>query len=245
MIKFIPLGAVDLSKLRESILITGYQGFGLVGYFATRHLVKELKFTKIGFIKTRYMPEATMFTRDYDIEFPFEVYAGVAGKHKVIVVLHNNTPHERERVSYAEFLATWAKEVGVKEAVLVGGLSVELRESPDEKFRWIPINDTSIHFSDARVLEERYVVGPLALTIMFMKAYGLRGVVVLPFAEPYRPDPKAGAVAVEVIARILNVEINTQKLMEEAAIIEAIEEERKKAEKLSEEAEKRYRLTYI
>lgn len=245
MIRFVPLKQISREDLEEAFLVTGYQGFGLVGYLATRHLVKELGLSKIGFIRTKYMPEATMYSRDYDIEYPFEVYAGKVGLHKVITVVHNNTPHERERTDYAEFLSMWAKEVGIKEVILIGGLSQELREAPSERYRWIPINKTSIVLEDAKLLEDRYVVGPLALTIMFMKAYGLKGVVILPFTEPYRPDPKASAVAVEVVARVLNIEISIQKLMEEAAVIEAIEEERKRLERLTEEQEKRSRLTYI
>lgn len=245
MIRFVPLRPVSGEDFENAILVTGYQGFGLVGYLATRHLVKELGLAKIGFIRTKYMPEATMYSRDYDIEYPFEVYAGRAGTHKVVAVVHNNTPHERERTDYAEFLSKWTKEMKIREVILIGGLSQDLRETPDERFRWIPINGTSIVLEGAKILEDRYIIGPLALTIMFMKAYGLKGIVILPFTEPYRPDPKASAVAVEVIARILNVEISVQKLMEEAALIEAIEEERKRLERLTEEQEKRSRLTYI
>ncbi|MGC8982840.1 MAG: proteasome assembly chaperone family protein [Desulfurococcaceae archaeon] len=244
-IKFVPLRSLEESELKDSILITGYQGFGLVGYLATRHLVKELKLSKIGFIKTRYMPEATLYTRDLDIVFPFEIYAGTAGANKLVVVLHNQTPHERERTDYAEFLAKWAKGVGVKEVILIGGLSADLKEDPNETYRWIPINDTTITLSNAKLLEERHVIGPLALTIMFMKAYNLKGVVLLPFAEPYRPDPKASAVAVGIISQILGVDISVQKLIEEAAIIEAIEEEFDRLKRLSEEGEKKSRLTYI
>ncbi|MEM4663553.1 MAG: PAC2 family protein [Desulfurococcaceae archaeon] len=245
MIRFFPLRQVSREELEGSILVTGYQGFGLVGYLATRHLVKELKLEKIGFIRTRYMPEVSLYTRDNDIEFPFEVYSGNAGSNKLVVVLHNNTPHEKERSDYAEFLAKWSKDVGVREVILIGGLSQELRDDPNEKYRWIPINNTTMKRGDARVLEERYIIGPLALTMMFMKAYGLRGVVILPFTDPYRPDPKASAVAISVIAGILGVEISVQRLIEEATIIEAIEEERKRMEKLSEEYERRHRLTYI
>lgn len=245
MIRFFPLKSIANEDLAGSILITGYQGFGLVGYLATRHIVKELKLNKIGFIRTRYMPEASMYTRDGDIEFPFEVYSGNVGLNKLLVILHNNTPHEKDRSDYAEFLAKWARDLGVKEVILIGGLSQELREDPGEKYRWIPINNTSIRFNDAKVLEERYIIGPLALTMMFVRAYGLKGVVVLPFTEPYRPDPKAGAIAVSVIAKILGIEISIQKLIEEATMLEAFEEERKRVEKLSEEHEKRARLTYI
>ncbi|MEM0030945.1 MAG: PAC2 family protein [Desulfurococcaceae archaeon] len=245
MPKFVPLVDLDPSQLKDSILITGFQGFGLVGYLTTLHLVRELKLRKIGFIKTRYMPDVTMYTREHGLQYPFEVYFGTAGDHRVIVVVHNGTPLEKERTSYAEYLASLAKQFEVKEVILVGGLTQELRDNPDEKYRWIPINNTSIVLNNAKILEEKYVIGPLALAMMFIQAYGIKGVVILPFTEPYRPDPKAGAAAVEAIAQILGLSISVQKLIEEAAIIEAIEAERAKIEKTIEESEKKTRLTYI
>jgi uncharacterized protein len=243
--KFFSLVDFDFSQLKDSILITGFQGFGLVGYLTTLHLVRELKLRKIGFIKTKYMPDVTMYTKEHGLQYPFEVYFGNAGEHKVIIIVHNGTPIERERTSYAEYLATLAKQFEVREVILVGGLSQELRDDPNEKYRWIPINNTSIVFNDSKILEERYVIGPLALAMMFIQAYGIRGAVILPFTEPFRPDPKAGAVAVEAIARILGLSISVQKLIDEAAIIEAIEAERAKIEKTIEESERRSRLTYI
>ncbi|MEM4903650.1 MAG: PAC2 family protein [Desulfurococcaceae archaeon] len=245
MVKLIQLEGADLSKLKGSFFITGFQGFGLVGYLSTRHLARELRLEKVGFIRTRFMPEVTSYNRDLGLQYPFEVYAGRAGSSNVVVVVHNSTPVERERTSYAEFLAVFAKQFEAREVILIGGLSQELREDPSEQYRWIPINDTSIVLNDAKILEDRHIIGPLALTMMFMHAYGLRGVIILPFTESYRPDPKASAVAVEVVSRILSVKVSVQKLMEEAAIIEAVEVEREKMEKAIEEAERKSRLTYI
>ncbi|MEM4717486.1 MAG: PAC2 family protein [Desulfurococcaceae archaeon] len=243
--KYVPLISIDQTTMKDAYLITGYQGFGLVGYLTTLHMVRELELEKIGFIKTRYMPDITMYTRRHGIQYPFEIYYGKVGYSKLIVIVNNGTPVPRERTEYAEYIAQLAKEINTREVILVGGLSHELKEQQEEKYRWIPINNTSIRLDNAKILEERHVIGPLALTMMFTQAYKLNGVVILPFTEPYRPDPRASAVAVEVISRILGLEISIEKLMEESRIIEAIEEERAKIERALVESEKRSRLTYI
>ncbi|ADV65545.1 proteasome assembly chaperone family protein [Desulfurococcus mucosus] len=244
MISFIKTGSIDLRELEAPYLVTGYQGFGMVGYLTTRHIVRELKLQKAGFIKTRYMPEFTLYSRDRGLVYPFEVYAGRAGGSNIVVVLHNATPAERERTMYAEYLASLARDLGVKEVILVGGLDPSIREDEKEKYRWIPIGDTGIRL-DAKLLEDRHVIGPLALTMVFMNAYGLKGVTILSYTELYRPDPKASAVAVEVVGDILGVKIDTSSLLEEASIIEAIEAEREKVEKAIEESERKSRLSYI
>jgi len=244
MISFNKIVNVDLKELKPRYFITGYQGFGMVGYLTTRHVIRELKLQKVGFIKTRYMPEFTLYNKDNGLMYPFEVYAGRAGENNIVAVLHNATPVERERTLYADYLAFFAKELGVEEVILIGGLDPSLREDELEKYRWIPIGNTSIKL-DAKLLEDRHVIGPLALTMIFMNAYGLKGVTLLSYTELYRPDPKASAVAVDVLSEILGVKIDTSTLLEEASIIEAIEAEKEKAEKAIEESEKKTRLSYI
>ncbi len=244
-IKFIPLTRpLRVEDVKNSYFITGYQGYGLVGYITTRYLAKELGLIKVGFIKTKYMPEFTMYTRDRDLLYPFEVYAGTVSNNRIVIVVNNATPSEAERTEYAEFLARFARKLVAREVILVGGLDQEYKASPEEKYRWIPLNDP-ITKLDASVLEDRYIIGPLALTMIFTKAYGLRGIVVLPFTEPFKPDPRASATAVEVISQILGVKIGTEKLIEEAALLEAIEAERERIEKTIEESERKPRITYI
>jgi uncharacterized protein len=244
-IKFVPLtSSFSLRELKDSYFITGYQGFGLVGYITTRYLARELGLRKIGFIKTKYIPDVTMYTRDLDLIYPFEVYAGPVGNNKVVVVVNNAIPSNVEKTAYTEFIAKFAKRLGVKEVILVGGLDQEYRSSPEEKYRWIPLNDP-ITKLEANILEDRYIVGLLALTMMFVKAYGLKGFVILPFTEPFKPDPRASAVAVDVIGKILGVEMRTDKLMEEAMILEAIEAEKEKFKRTVEELERAPRSTYM
>jgi len=244
-IKFIPLTeSFKIGGFKNSYFITGYQGFGLVGYITTRYLAKELNLPKVGFIKTNYMPDVTMYTRDLDLIYPFEVYAGHVGGNKVVIVVNNAIPSNVEKTAYTEFIARFAKKLDVKEVILVGGLDQEYRSNPNEKYRWIPLNKP-ITKLDANILEDRYIVGLLALTMMFMKAYGLKGLVILPFTEPFKPDPRASAIAVEVISGILGVTIQTEKLMEEALLLEAIEAEKEKFKKTIEELERGPRSTYM
>jgi uncharacterized protein len=244
-IKFIPLAtSFKLEEFKDSYFITGYQGYGLVGYITTRYLARELGLRKVGFIKTRYMPDFTMYTRDLDLIYPFEVYADTIGSNKVVIVVNNAIPSNAEKTAYTDFIARFAKRLGAREVILVGGLDQEYKTRPEEKYRWIPINDPLTKL-EANVLEDRYIMGLLALTMLFTKAYGLRGLVILPFTEPFKPDPRASAVAVDVIASILRIKVNTDKLMEEAALLEAIEAEKERFRKTIDELEKRPRSTYM
>ncbi len=215
----------DISKLKNSIFITGYAGFGLVGYLASRHIAYKLDMQRIGFIETKYMPETTFYIRKYGIIYPFELYYKEINKLKIIVLVNHSIPDTRERTIYVKTICKWVSDVGVKEAILIGGLDPAIKEDPSEKYRWIPIRDTNREL-EAPLLEERYVVGPLALTMMYLNAYRVPGVVLLSYAEPYRPDPRATAVVVSEIAKILGINIDVSDLYEEAKAMERIESKR-------------------
>ncbi len=220
-------------KLKDSVFITGYQGFGLVGYLASKHIVKELELKKIGFIKTKYLPEITSYDEKLSLIYPFEIYFGEINHKKITVLLNHSLPHSSERTLYAEALAKWLREHRISKAILIGGLDSSLKENEDEKYRWIPLNGYRPDL-DAAILINKYVVGPLALTMVFLDIYNISGIVVLPFSETYRPDPRASAIAVDVVSKIIGIEINTDKLLEEASIIEAIEAEKQKIMKMLE-----------
>ncbi len=225
-IKAFMLKGFDQSELKGSIFVTGYQGFGMVGYLASRHIAMELGLRRIGFIVTQHMPEATFYKKGYGLTYPFELYYGVVNDKKLLVLVNHGTPHVRERTRYAEYLGSWLKNVGVSEAILIGGLDPAVREKEDEKYRWIPIGDCKRKL-DAPLLEEKHVIGPLALTMLFLEANDIPGVAIFAYTELYRPDPRATAVAVDIISDILGVKIKTERLLEEAKVIERIEEKKK------------------
>ncbi len=224
-IKLFMLEDIPREEFKNSVFITGYQGFGMVGYLATRHIALELGLKRIGFIRTMYFPEATFYKREVGIIYPFELYYGKAGENKLLVLVNHGIPHVRERTNYAEFIGKLVKDLGVSEAILVGGLDPAVKESEEELYRWIPIGSTKRRL-EAPLLEDKHVIGPLALTIMFINAYRVPGLALFSYAELYRPDPRATIVAVKVIGDLLGIEIGTEKLLEEIKIIEEVEKKR-------------------
>ncbi|MEM1742137.1 MAG: PAC2 family protein [Desulfurococcaceae archaeon] len=243
MVKLVYIKEIDEKIFSETVFITGFQGFGLVGYLTTRHIVSELGLEKIGFIKTKYMPEITFYTNRFGLIYPFELYYGEVFDKKITVLLNHSIPIRNELTKYTEFIAEWAKSRGVSMAILIGGLDPSIKESSEEEYRWIPISNYNGNL-DAPILNERYVIGPLALTMMFLNARNVPGVAIFAYTEMYRPDPRASAVAVKTVSKILGIEIDTRKLLEEAAVIESIEEERRKFMRMVEEGVRTGRRNY-
>ncbi len=221
-VKIVLKHGFDENVLKDSIFITGFPGFGLVGYLTSKHIALTLKMEKIGFIKTKYLPETTFYIKGAGLIFPFELYYKEVNGVKLLVQVNHSIPHLHERTYFAETIVNWLKDIGVRETILVGGLDPSVKEHPDEKYRWIPLGPTNREL-DAPLLEERYVIGPLALTMMFVEANNIPGVAIFPYAEPYRADPKATAIAVNLISEMLKLEIDVTRLYKEATILEEIE----------------------
>ncbi len=226
-----PLGLEEVSKdmvnkveviltenvdLKGSVFVTGFAGFGGTGYIATKHLVEQLNMRRIGFVKTRYVPEITWLS-NYGIAMPFEIFYHDASK--LVVLLNHGEIHERERSVYADVVTSWIKSVGARLVILIGGLDKQYKKG-DEKLRWLATSKCEIKLDDPMMDKGLYIVGPLALMILFSEMKGIPALVILPYAEAMRPDPLAAAVAVEKISEIIGVEVDTSKLREDARIIE-------------------------
>ncbi len=207
----------DIS-LKDYTVITGFPGFGWTGYLATKYIADSLKIPRMGVILTRYLPEYTTYS-DYGIVMPFELF--ISDKHRLCIIVNHGVPHEVERAEYSRVIIEWLKNEKVRELILIGGLDKRFKsESNLAPYRWLGTS-TCKRKLEAPLLEKGlYIIGPLALMLMYAEIYELPALVLLPYAEPGRPDPRAAAVAVEQISRMLGLNIDVSPLYVDAERIE-------------------------
>jgi len=213
--------------LKNSVFITGFPGFGATGYIATRYIVSKLKLSRIGVILTKYMPEYTLRDEELDVVFPYELYTDT--ERKIIVLVNHTLPSERLRTEFAEAIAEWIKNKDIKLSILIGGLDTRLREG-NEELRWLKTSKCDVELSEPKMSKGLYIIGPLALLIMMMELNRVPALVILPYAEPLRPDPRAAAVAVRKVSELTGMRIDTAELISYAKIIEETERIRREAE---------------
>ena len=205
-------------RLKDYVVVTGFPGFGWTGYLATKYIVDSLKMTRIGIILPRYLPEHTTIS-DYGIVMPFEIFA--SNKHKLCVVVNHGVPHDRERSDYARVIIEWLKNEEIRELILIGGLDKRFKvEGEAASYRWLSTSHSKTKLSAPLFEKGLYIIGPLALMLMYAEVYELPAIVLLPYADPGRPDPRAAAVAVEEISKIIGVEIDVKPLYIDAERIE-------------------------
>lgn len=230
----------DVSGCR---LIAGFHGIGLTGYIATKHIVVETRARRIGFVETE-TTNPVITTTESGILLPIALY-----RHEDFVILLAESPIEPDRVSrFSRALVEWAKNSGLKEALLIGGLDKSLQRDPRVLAKIVVTNNERskelAEFLGLPLLEPGLnVVGPLASILAYCELLSLPAVAILPYAND-RPDPLAAAVAIDIINEKFGLGVDTTKLRRDA---ERIEREMEKMIKLSEEGFRReeYHGMYI
>ncbi len=227
----------DIS-LRDKVLVAGFHGVGYVGWIAVRHIVKMYSNPRRGFIYTPYMQPYVSVSEG--IKTPYELYD--LGE---VVVFVPQIPLASRDISLVPItLAEKFVEEGGKYSILIGGLDSRFREG-NEKIRiaatsaFINTYKNVLEKIEARFIEENlYIVGPLAYMLTVFESENFPALTLLPYAEIGRPDPKAAAVAVEILRGLLGVKSKVEELLEEGERIEKeIEEIKSRIEKISRERE--------
>ncbi|ADL18714.1 hypothetical protein ASAC_0307 [Acidilobus saccharovorans 345-15] len=197
-------------SLRGSVLVAGFPGFGRIGYVVPRYLASALSLSKVGYVLTPRLP-SMIIMEDDGIGFPFELYAG----NGVLALVNRAVPEPVDQNAYCSEVALWASQVGVKYAILVGGLSRDY-EPPEEKYgyRWLHNRLYEGPKLQAPLMEEGLgVVGPLALLHIYLEHYGVPTVMVLPYSAVDTVDYDAALVGMRVIVNeLLGIKVPMDEL---------------------------------
>ncbi|MEB3789832.1 MAG: PAC2 family protein [Desulfurococcales archaeon] len=203
---------------KSEFIVTGFKGFGAVGYLASLHLAERPFCKKAGFIVTKYVPEE-ITPGDEGVVGPFTLYSCENNSRHFGVIVNHDIPLVQERSRFAEAIINFLTRMGISEAILIGGFDSRLRRG-DEKLRWIATSAYKRNLDEPRMDKGLYVVGPLALLLLYAEVYGYPALALLPYAEAARPDPRAAAVAIEKLNKLYGLSIGTEELLEEAKKIE-------------------------
>ncbi len=220
-------------KARNRVLITGFPGFGAVGFLTTRFLVDKLKMKRIGFIKTPIIPDITSL-EDYGLTLPHELFIDSSGR--ILALLNRVNPIKSKMNSFVKAFMDIVKTLDVDEIVLVGGLDSRFKEGSEE-YRWLATSSCSRKLDAPLFVKGPFIVGPLASILIACELEGVPAIAIFPYAEPESLDHRAAAVAIKVISRIIGIEIDVSELLAYAEIVEKMEESLKQAYSVSSERE--------
>jgi len=219
---------------QDKVLLAGFHGLGRVGYLVVRHIVEEMEARRIGVIIPEEGFPPFISLKERMIIFPFEIYA----KEDVIFIVTHFQPYHQQR-QFSETLVDWISETGFRRVFLAGGVDARLKKVSQGDIRYVPTSKFTgeEEYLRSALLEPGLLVaGPLALTVGFCELKGIPALAILAYADPVRPDPFAASVVIKDLAKYIGREINTTRLIEDAARIEReLEETRLQSQEEKEE----------
>ncbi|MDO5835141.1 MAG: proteasome assembly chaperone family protein [Methanobacterium sp.] len=202
--------------VENATVIEGSPELGLIGNIVGWLLVEELKMEEIGHIESKYFPPLAVLYRGVAIH-PFRIYSA----DDVVLFLSDFVVPPNVTYDMTNVIVEWMKKNNSKELITLNSIAVR------QKSNGVAAASNS--------LEGLKRLGELDLPILpFGNINGLSGTLLtrsiasnIPasclFAEVLNqyPDPRAAASVVDVLNRMLNIEVNSEPLLKEAEEIES------------------------
>ncbi|MHC1637433.1 MAG: proteasome assembly chaperone family protein [Candidatus Nezhaarchaeales archaeon] len=225
---------------RNAVFVTGFQGIGITGYIAIRHIVSTLNAKPLGFILLSKMPPF-VWMEENRLATPIQLFK----YENHVFMLVEFMPSPPELYKFINKVCEWVASK-FSEALLIGGLDLRVKkEGETERAKFAATSQAIAKVLDKgyKVLDRGlYITGPLALMLMKFEQLNFPAIAILAYANASRPDPMAAAVAIEYFSKMYGIEVKTEQLIKDAQRIEAEIEEnlKKKQERIKSEASTLY-----
>lgn len=194
-------------SINENILLVGFPSNGLVGTFSISYLVHYLGMKQIGEIDQPDLPP-TLFVENGEILSPIRIY-----KKDDIHVIISDLPFDPYRAyDFAESVLQYCKNNDIKKIVIVSGMETINREPKSPKIYGLPT-----HQSLEEILYEngipKFLAGSIfgtdAAMISIFRKSKIPALILYAECHPFFPDPEASILAIETLAKVLNIKVDT------------------------------------
>ena len=212
--------------LKAATVIAGFPSIGLVSTIAANYLIDALNLKQIGCVTSPQFPALSVVHTGEPLS-PVRIYSGIQDNgEKIVIFVSEFKPKPNLINSISETIMNWATENGCKllispEGMVVEGKSAEAEESVEayaigstENARAMLVEKKIAQFKNG------IIAGVSGVLLNIGKQQNFNVISILAEAHPNYPDAKAAAAAINVMALLMNVEINVTPLYEESERIE-------------------------
>lgn len=202
--------------LTEPTLVEGLPGVGLVGKIAADHLVEEFGMTEFAACRCEGLPDVGVYHEDVrDVKAPVRVYADET---RDLLVLQSDIPvSPTAATEFAGCVTGWLAERDVT-PVYLSGLPAEKEDVP--ALFGTGTGDGGTLLDEHGVptpAESGLISGPTGALVAEASEQGVDSVALVVEANQGFPDPEAARVLLtEAIEPIAGVEVDTDRLVEQA-----------------------------
>lgn len=227
------------------VFLEGLPGIGHVGKLVVEHLIHELGAVKIAEITSIFFPPQVLIGSNGVVRLcnnELFRYSGEKGSFLFLIGDFQSTSNEGHYLLSKAYVDI-ARDLGVKRVYTIGGYGVgHFIETPrvisavnKEELAPLVVQAGGI-FSDGE--PGGGIIGAAGLMLGLSAPLGIEGICLMGETSGYLVDPKSAALVLEVLTKLMGIDIDPAKLNEraeemEVAVQRLIEQEKKAEEELS------------
>jgi len=234
---------IILPEIERPVFIEGYPGVGLVGHIAANFLAKELGMEVIGYVESPFIPPMTIVLEGKPSP-PLRFY----GKDNLIVAVADiyippTLVNEivRETVNYL-------KERKAEKVISLGGIGIGFFKEQMDVWGVGAREELNRELQEkgVKILQYGSIMGMSGKLLWEASRKNLDAYVLLGETFGDRPDPRAAANVVEMLKKLIPLEVSTEPLIREAEMIEEqLRRMHEQMEQARKKAEKQYESIYL
>lgn len=244
-------------KLKNSVLIEGLPGLGMVGRIATRYLTKQLNAKKFAELFSPHFPYYVLVNKKGSVRLlrgNFHLWKNNTGDNDIIFLTGDSQAQTIEgQYEVSSCILNFVSKLDTKLIITLGGYRKEVEEKP--KVVAVSTNPKILKKAlQAKALVSSSgnpIVGTAGLLLGLAKFKNIDALCLLGETRGYLPDPLAAKSVLEVLQRTLGIKVDIRDLNKEiekskqiVAKMREIEQRREKyAQKMRKTEEER--ITYI
>jgi uncharacterized protein len=206
----------DTISLSEPFLVEGLPGVGLVGKIATDHLIEAFGMRHYASVYCDGLPRIGVYHQeDDDLKAPVRIYVD---PERNLLALQSEVPISGEGApEFAACVTGWLAENEVTPLYL-SGRPAEKDDSPE--VYGVATGGASDHLDRAGIVPPRetgFISGPTGALLNHATETGLSSVGLVVESDPQFPDPEAARALIQgAIAPITEIEVDIERLVEQA-----------------------------
>lgn len=227
-----------LPEIEEPIFIEGYPGIGLVGHIAANFLAKELDMEMVGYVESSFIPPLTLILEGKPNP-PLRFY----GKEGIILAVSDIYAPPTLVNEIAGEMVRYLKKVKARKVISLGGMGIGLFK--EEMGVWgvggSKEESRELENLGVKILQYGSITGISGKLLWEASKEGLKSYVLLGETFGDRPDPRAAANVIDIMKKLVGIEVSVEPLLKEA---QAIEEQLRRMHEQMEKARRREQREY-
>jgi len=195
--------------------IIGMPDTGLTGMIGVTHLISSLSLDEIGYIDSNLLPPVMVVHKGIPKQ-PIRLF----GNENLAAITSEIPLNITSMYPLAKSIVNWVKSKGAELLISISGVAVQNRmEIKNPLVYGVATLDKTkklLDRAEIKLLEEGFMVGPHALILKECMAKKVNNLTLLAQSHPQYPDPGAAAATVNSINKLLDLNVDVNKLLEQA-----------------------------